>query len=336
MKYTENALNILTTKSYKGVGNAWIVKNLGKNESIHEIVDMLNKSLKNTATSVEEFIDRRSRYEAVILAKMESCCDGFVALGDSDFPQHRGWVKDSARPVFLYYKGDLGLLSASQKNISVIGLLTPTMEIRRREEKMVAEFVKHGATIVSGLALGCDSIAHYQALASKGKTVAILPSPLYNILPTSNHSFAFEIVEKGGLLITEYGSDFKSPMELSARYQERDRLQALFCDAIVVAASYAKDSSALWSHLRGQKLDSGARLAMGYAKDYGIPRGVMYDESLDKENPMFDLCREIIKDSSDVTILSEINYITNAEKMISLKSSIKQPLSPDKSLFDEN
>lgn len=34
MKYTENALNILTVRSYKGIGNAWIVKNLKGNEDV--------------------------------------------------------------------------------------------------------------------------------------------------------------------------------------------------------------------------------------------------------------------------------------------------------------
>ena len=42
MKYTGNSLNILTAKSYKGIGNAWIVKNLKGNESIEVIVSLLN------------------------------------------------------------------------------------------------------------------------------------------------------------------------------------------------------------------------------------------------------------------------------------------------------
>jgi homoserine O-acetyltransferase len=54
------------------------------------------------------------------------------------------------------------------------------------------------------LAFGCDSISHQQALDSNGKTVAILPSPLNNILPARNKGLAFQIVEEGGLLVTEY------------------------------------------------------------------------------------------------------------------------------------
>ena len=55
----------------------------------------------------------------------------------------------------------------------------------------------------------------------------------------------------------------------------------------------------------GQKLDSGARLAMGFAKDYNIPRAVMYDQKLDVDNPMFDLNRQLIAEQKDITILTQ-------------------------------
>ena len=334
MKYTDNALNILTAKSYKGIGNAWIVKNLGNNESVENIVALLNKSTKGQPTTVEEFVQLKSKYESAILNKMSGYCAGFVALGDNDFPQHRGKVKDSERPVFLYYKGNIELLDTANKNISVIGLLNPTEEIEMREQKLVAEFVRRGATIVSGLALGCDSISHREALNSNGKTIAILPSPLTSILPASNKGLAFQIVDEGGLLVTEYGNDFKNKMELSTRYKERDRLQALFCDTIVLAASYSQKSAERWSHLYGQKLDSGARLAMGYAKDYNIPRAVMYDKGVDENNPMFDLCREIINESHNLTIIGQDNFLDKVNAILSQEVRIERNVKAQTGFFD--
>lgn len=322
MKYTENALNILTAKSYKGIGNAWIVKHLKGNETVDTIVSLLNKSIKDKPTTVEEFENLRENFESRLTAKFTDWCDGFVALGDNDFPQHRGMVKDSERPVFLFYKGNIRLLSIENPNISVIGLLTPDGDIEKRERRMVAEFVKSRATIVSGLAFGCDSIAHQQALDSHGETVAILPSPLNNILPMRNRGLAYQIVEAGGLLVSEYGTDFKNQMELSSRYKERDRLQALFCDAIVLAASYAQDSADKWQ-MFGKKLDSGARLAMGFAKTYGIPRAVMYDRELDESNPMFDLNRQIIREHQDITIITRNNVVETSSKLIKDGQSFK-------------
>lgn len=323
MKYTENALNILTAKSYKGIGNAWIVKNLKGNESVDTIVALLNNTIKGEPTTVEDFERLKRVFETKLIEKFENYCDGFVALGDHNFPQHRGNVKESEQPVFLYYKGNIDLLSIEYNNTSVIGLLNPVGDIEERERNIVAEFVKNGATIVSGLAFGCDSISHQQAIDSNGKTVAILPSPLNNILPARNKGLAFQIVQEGGLLVTEYGKDFKNKMELSSRYKERDRLQALFCDTIVLAASYAKNSAERWK-MFGQKLDSGARLAMGYAKEYNIHRAVMYDEYLDKDNPMFDLNRDIIKEQKDVTIITQDNVSETVMKIIQKNSTVNK------------
>jgi DNA processing protein len=321
MKYSENALNILTTKSYNGIGNAWIVKNLKGNESVETIVSLLNKTIKGEQTNENEFESLKRTFENKLLEKFEyEICDGIVALGDKDFPQHRGNVKDSERPIFLYYKGNIDLLSIDNKNITVIGLLNPQGDIEDRERKIVAQFVKNGATIVSGLAFGCDSISHQQTLDSNGKTIAILPSPLNSIMPVRNKALAFQIVEEGGLLVSEYGTDFKNQMELSSRYKERDRLQALFCDTIVLAASYAQNSSERWK-MFGQKLDSGARLAMGYAKDYGVPRAVMYDNHIDENNPMFDLNRDLIQEQRDIAIITQDNVVEMVAKILD-----KQPV----------
>src|SRR6185503_5334314 len=134
-----------------------------------------------------------------------------------------------------------------------------------------------------------------------------LPSPLNNIMPARNRGLAFKIVEEGGLLVTEYGTDFKSQMELSSRYKERDRLQALFCDTIVLAASYAQNSAERWK-MFGQKLDCGARLAMNFAKEYNISRAVMYDQNIDEANPMFDLNKDLIKEQKDITIITQEDY----------------------------
>lgn len=334
MKYTDNALNVLTTKSYKGIGNAWIVKNLKGNESIETIVSLLNKTIKGEQTNEDEFERLKNNFEKKLIEKFDNeLCDGIVALGDKDFPQHRGNVKDSERPIFLYYKGNIDLLSTDNTNITVIGLLNPEGDIEERERKIVAQFVKNGATIVSGLAFGCDSISHQQALDSNGKTVAILPSPLNNIMPARNKGLAFQIVEESGLLVTEYGTDFKSKMELSSRYKERDRLQALFCDNIVLAASYAQNSAERWK-LFGQKLDSGARLAMGYAKDYGIPRAVMYDEHIDNNNPMFDLNRDLIKEQKDITIITQDNISDTVKKIMQKNQATNNKLPIQGSLFD--
>lgn len=328
MKYTDNAINIITAKTFKGIGRAWIVKNLKGNESVNDIVTIINtRSKQSDLLTLEDFEFEKSQVVNQI-ERLEDSCDGIVAIGDKEFPEYRGTVKDSEKPIFLFYKGDLSLLNLENDCITVIGLLNPDETIENREKKIVAETIKRDVTIVSGLAFGCDSIAHKQALIN-GKTIAILPSPLSKIMPAKNKGLAFEIFEEGGLLITEYYDEHKSAMDLSSRYKDRDRLQALFCDAIILAASYAQDSAQRWK-IFDQKLDSGARLAMGFAKNYNIPRAVMYDQNTDSENPMFDLNRQLISEQKDITVLTQK---TLQEMIDKIKSSNKRKIENQRDLF---
>jgi len=325
MTYSDNSINILTIKTYKGIGRAWIVKNLRDNEKVDAIVSLLNKDAKEDYQITVEKFERNKARIIDNIEKLEGFVDGVVAIGNTDFPPYRGKVKNSEQPIFLFYRGDLSLLKTTSKNIAVIGLLNPDKDIEIMEQEVVAELVKNGATIISGLALGCDTIAHRQALNSNGKTVAILPSPLNNILPVTNKELANEIVNKGGLLITEYYEDTKSKMELGGRYQERDRLQALFSDNIVLTASYAKND---------QENDSGSRLAMGYALNYSIPRAVIYDPELNANNPKYDLSRQLIREQRDITIINQKNLSETVKKIISNKPLMKNNQQIQSNLFN--
>jgi len=319
MKFTENAINIMATRTYKGIGKAWITKNLPTPKMESEIVKLLNTSSKlGDQTTVDEF-NRKKTLLKGLLTKSESAIDGVVAIGDDDFPSHRGMVKDSEKPIFIFYRGDLSLLTTESKNIAVIGLLNPDQEIEAVERELVAGMVENGAVIVSGLALGCDTVAHRQALDSKGRTVAILPGPLNDVLPTKNRGLAEEIVKNNGLLISEYLTSAKSKTELSGRYQERDRLQALYSNSIVLAASYAKNDIGN---------DSGSRLAMGYARDYSIPRVVIYDREINSDNKKYDLNRQIIDEDSSVFVVSRHNKSSAASRILLLKPKIieKHPI----------
>lgn len=323
MEYTDNAINILTAKTYKGIGRAWIVKHLKGNENVEEIVFLLNnKSKQKEEITIEDFEFNKNNILEKLLSLKDSC-DGIIAIGDKNFPKHRGNVKESENPIFLFYKGDIDLLHIENNNITVIGLLNPDETIEKRERKIVHEIINHDIIIVSGLAFGCDSIAHQEAIKG-GKTIAILPSPLNNILPAKNRGLAYEIIEEGGLLISEYYEDFKGKHELSSRYKERDRLQALFCDAIFLIASYAQDSANRWN-IHEEKLDSGARLAMEDAKNYNITRAVMYNEKIDRDNPMFDLNRQLLQEDKNTMIITNknlekiINEIKNKQSFVSEK-----------------
>lgn len=298
MKISDNALNILAAKTYRGIGRAWVVRHIRGGETVNSVVARLNEDAKEERRITPEDFESNREIIKSDIGKLSDFADGVVAIGDPNFPSYRGNVKNSEQPVVLFYRGELGLLNITNKNVAVIGLLNPDKDTEAIESEVVSRLVGNGATIVSGLALGCDSIAHRQALRSNGKTVAILPSPLNEILPAANKELANEIIRNGGLLITEYYEKAKSKMELSGRYQERDRLQALFSDCVILSASYAKNDLGN---------DSGSRLAMEYALNYSIPRSVIYDPASDAGNPKYDLNRQLIREQSGIIVINREN-----------------------------
>lgn len=326
MKFTDNALNVLAAKTYRGIGRAWIVNNLRGNKTVDAIIALLNRDAKEDYhITLDDFEMKKGRIRENI-KRIEGYMDGVIAINDTDFPPYRGKVKNSEQPIVLFYRGDLSLLKESNKNIAVIGLLNPDKDTEIIEQEVVDELVKNGATIVSGLALGCDSIAHRHTLSTNGKTVAILPSPLTNILPATNIELANEIVKNNGLLISEYYENAKSKMELGGRYQERDRLQALFSDCIILSASYAKNDLGN---------DSGSRLAMEYAFNYSIPRAVIYDREADKNNPKYDLNRQLIGEQKEqIAIINRSNLHSIVKKLIPNKPGIKNNQPIQTSLFE--
>lgn len=293
MKYSNNSINILVAIQYKGIGKSWIISNWHKNMIEEDIVALLNNKLK---TTLNEF---RYKKQQVIekIEQLSSHANGIVAWLDDEYPHCRGNITRSDYPVALFYRGDISLLSRNNMNVAVIGVLQPQESIIVREKKMVSALLKQDYTIVSGLALGCDSVAHEQALAEQGKTIAILPSTLQNILPTHNINLANKIVASGGLLITEYYEEPRNQYELRGRYPERDRLQAIFSDAIILTASY---------DINNDGNDSGSRLAMEYARKYNIPRYVMYNKQTDGNNSQFDLNRRILAEGDSKLLTSGI------------------------------
>lgn len=297
MLISDNALNVLAACEYRGIGKAWINKNLRGGETAAQVVALVTD--RDASADVGGFERRKSAIKAEI-AVLGDAIDGVVAIGDADFPVIQQGVKNGDRPIALFYKGDISLIKRAAGNVAVIGLLTPSLQIEEDEREVVRKLVDQGKCIVSGLALGCDTIGHRETLDCAGKTVAFLSSPLTEVNPPSNRPLADEIEKRGGLIVSEYFRGAHSKREFIGRYAERDRLQAMFAEAVVLSASYSQ---------KDYGKDSGSRFAMGKAVEYGVQRYVIYDSMRDSENPMFNLSREaiaagarIIKPGGDVKI----------------------------------
>jgi DNA processing protein len=107
--------------------------------------------------------------------------------------------------------------------LGIVGSRKVTPYGRTVTEELAESASKAGICIVSGLALGVDSIAHMAALRAGGRTVAVLPSGLKSIYPASHRQLAKDIVIKGGTLISEYDDEFKPRRE---SFIQRNRIIA--------------------------------------------------------------------------------------------------------------
>ncbi len=234
-------------------------------------------------------------------------CINAISIFDDEFPIINANVsKNSEKPFLLYYKGNVDLLSDINKNVAVVGLTKPTEDTVKREESIVKELVSDNI-IVSGLALGCDSISHRICVESGSKTIAILPCEITTIIPKVNSKLADDILSKNGLLISEYLYPATSSFDSVGRFIERDRLQAMFAKAIILISSYQKNDLL---DENGKKFDSGSRHALEYAKQYKIKRYVMFNKEKDSNNPQFELNKDLLNDGCDIFTMKSIQEIT--------------------------
>lgn len=188
------------------------------------------------------------KYFDAYIARLEEKGIKLITCEDEKYPEKFDKIED--KPYYFYYKGDLGLLDAPC--VAIVGTRSPTNYGCYVTEKFAKELGSAGAVIISGLAYGVDSIAHRQALAVRGKTVAVLAGGFDNIYPSEHHSLFDEIADSG-LVITEHRPDIKS---FKFNFIQRNRLVAALADAVLITEAGAK---------------SGTTITKDFALDYGVP-----------------------------------------------------------------
>src|SRR5690606_28976050 len=107
--------------------------------------------------------------------------------------------------------------------------------------KFASELAARGVVIVSGLALGVDSIAHEACIGSGSKTIAVLPVGLEKIYPTSHTHLAKKISQGNGLLVSEYPSGTDPRRE---NFIARNRIIAALAEGVLITEA-AENSGSL-------------------------------------------------------------------------------------------
>ncbi|MDV5113967.1 DNA-processing protein DprA [Clostridium perfringens] len=203
MKYSDITLKVLAAKECGIIkSNAQFWNDFNEIEKFETAISK-DSNFDNTIIKLRNELISSDNYE-----------EGIISVYDESFPVINKKVKNKGdKPYLLFYKGNLELLDDLNNNIAVIGLIDPDKNIAKRESDVVEKLIDNDLVIVSGLAAGCDSIAHKLCLEMGGKTIAVLPSQLNKIYPAENKKLAEDIVQKGGLLISEYYKDQKQNLK---------------------------------------------------------------------------------------------------------------------------
>jgi DNA processing protein len=171
----------------------------------------------------------------------------FIHFDDGGYPEA---LRETSRPPFgLFARGTP--LSSGARSVAIVGTRLPTGRGLASAFELSSGLAEAGVTVISGLAKGIDSAAHRGAMAGfrsarsarsgpESGTCAILPCGIDAVYPPGNRRLAQEILEEGGLLLSEYppGEEIRK-----YRFPERNRIIAGMSRACVVVEAPAKSGA---------------------------------------------------------------------------------------------
>ena len=192
---------------------------------------------------------------------------------DEGYPEILRHIYDP--PLVLYVRGNLP--EFPDNAVAIVG----SRRVSRYGEEMTAMLAREAAaagfTVVSGLALGVDSIAHRAVVESSGNTVGVIGAGLLHLHPRKNIPIARDIVQNGGAVVSEFPFDMPVSRQ---NFPRRNRIVAGLCRGTIVVEA-GVDSGALIT----------ARLALESGRDvFAVPGRV--------DNPQARGCHKLIKEGA--------------------------------------
>jgi len=161
-----------------------------------DIENILGRAIKGRSWNMADILGQAEKdAEAALKMKIRR-----VSWRETAYPPLLREIFDP--PLVLFYRGLLP--DPVRPLVAVVGTRKPTSEGRKRAFALGRELGESGISVVSGLALGIDAMAHRGNIEGKGMTVAVLGSGPDQVYPASNRDLARRILETGGVLLSEY------------------------------------------------------------------------------------------------------------------------------------
>lgn len=147
-------------------------------------------------------------------------------------------VEEKNAPERLYAVGNVDLLKFG-KRISIVGSRKASEKGLRRTAKLCRLLIDEGIFILSGLAEGIDTIAHWSAVRASSPTIAVLGNSVDQCFPAKNRALQ-EAIMNDYLVVSQFPSGHPSKR---GNFPRRNRLMALLSDATVIVEAQDKSGS---------------------------------------------------------------------------------------------
>lgn len=273
MKVSIATKKLLALSMLPGVGPA----TLKKVASVQGFEDLSNEALARVSSSLQKALSspdawslasEQAEKQLAFAEKHESI---IISPLDADYPELLAATKDD--PFILYVRGVLH--KNALRSVAIIGTREPTPHGEVITRRVTEYFVENQWSVVSGLALGCDGLAHKAALDLGGHTIAVLAHGLQMIAPSQHKKLAEDILESGGALISEYPFGQKV---FPQQFVKRDRTQAGMAQGVVM----------IQSDIKGGSLHA-SRAALDYDRWLAVPLPTLVDRSNEEPKVMANL-----------------------------------------------
>ena len=185
--------------------------------------------------SADEFYSHAAKAEEYA-AIMESKGVSWVSYLDDAYPETLRAV--DMRPLMLFAKGDVGLLSTPC--IAVVGTRKPTRYGLKLTDSFVREFARAGLTVVSGFARGIDGAAHKACVESGAPTIAVFACGVDVCYPAEHRWLYDAVLKGGGLIVSEYPLGTR-PAQY--RFPERNRIISGISKGVLLTEAAEKSGS---------------------------------------------------------------------------------------------
>jgi DNA processing protein len=202
--------------------------------SMQDFMYRIGISQQSSQAIVEGLLDTKVLHEEIRLCEKHAV--RIVTIDQQEYPELLR--STHLPPIVLYWQGNS--LNVVEHSIAMVGSRKASKYGQRAIDSMAPVLVEAGWTIVSGGAIGADTMVHQATLQAEGKTVAVIGAGLLCPYPRSNKKLFETIIEQGGIVM----SPFPVTMEaLPGNFPARNRIISGLSRATVVIQAAEKSGA---------------------------------------------------------------------------------------------